>query len=68
MIRLAELARVRLGRGRLVHEVTPAGSRLTACGEHIHLEDLWGRKHDTALGRSTPITCNRCTATERTQP
>lgn len=65
MILLAELARVRLGRGRLVHVVTPAGSRVTACGLHVHLEDLWGRPYDTALHADTPATCPHCT-TERT--
>ncbi|BBB01050.1 hypothetical protein RVR_8285 [Actinacidiphila reveromycinica] len=68
MIHLAELARVRLARGRVVHAVAPVGSRTTACGLHVHLEDPWGRKQDTALDPTTPVTCPRCRAPEELQP
>ncbi len=68
MIHLAELARVRLLRGRLVHAVTPVGSRVTACGKYFRLFDTWGRKQDTPLAPTTPVTCPRCTAPVRLNP
>lgn len=67
MFDLNALSRVRFHGGRLVHAVTPAGSRRTGCAKNVRLWVDVNRRHDEPLEPKTPITCPKCLR-EQEQP